>query len=55
VTPKRRLREVDLMIDGNEIPGLEQNPDTKSRWAKMARSGMKVMQSLSEGRYETGR
>jgi hypothetical protein len=31
--------------------GLEQNPDTKSRWAQMARSGKKVMQFLSEGRY----
>ena len=35
----------------NEIRGLEQNPDTKSRWAQMARSGKKVMQFLSEGRY----
>jgi hypothetical protein len=31
--------------------GLEQNPDTKSRWAQMARAGKKVMQFLSEGRY----
>lgn len=31
--------------------GLEQNPDTKSRRALMARSGKKAMQSLSEGRY----
>ena len=38
-TPKRRLREVDFVFDGNEIRGLEQNPDTKSRWAQMARSG----------------
>jgi len=39
------------MFDGNEIPGLEQNPQTKSRWPQMARSGKKVMQFLSEGRY----
>jgi hypothetical protein len=51
LTPKRRLREVDFVINGNEIRGLEQNPETKSRWAQMARAGEKVMQFLSEGRY----
>ena len=50
-TPKRRLRQVDFDFEGNEIRGLEQNPGTKSRWAQMARSGIKVMQYLSEGRY----
>ena len=50
-TPKRRLRQVDFVFDGNEIRGLEQNPQTKSRWAQMARAGKKVMQFLSEGRY----
>jgi hypothetical protein len=50
-TPKRGLRQVDFVFDGNEIRGLEQNPDTKSRWAQMARSGKKVMQFLSVGRY----
>lgn len=50
-TPKRGLRQVDFVFDGNELRGLEQNPQTKSRWAQMARSGKKVMQFLSEGRY----
>jgi len=50
-TPKRGLRQVDFVFDGNEIRGLEQNPETKSRWAQMSRSGKKVMQFLSEGRY----
>ncbi len=50
-TPKRGLRQVDFVFDGNEIRGLEQNPETKSRWAQLARSGKKVMQFLSEGRY----
>ena len=50
-TPKRGLRQVDFVFDGNEIRGLEQNPDTKSEWAKLARFGKKVMQFLSEGRY----
>jgi hypothetical protein len=51
LTPKRHLREVDFVFDGNEIRGLEQNPETKSRWAQMARASQKVMQFLSEGRY----
>jgi len=50
-TPKRGLRQVDFMFDGTEIRGLEQNPETKSRWAQLARSGKKVMQFLNEGRY----
>jgi hypothetical protein len=51
LTPKRGLRQVDFVFDGNEIRGLEQNPETKSRWAQMARAGKKVMQFLSKGRY----
>jgi hypothetical protein len=51
LTPKRRLRHVDFLFEGNKIRGLEQNPETKSRWAKLARSGKKVMQFLNEGRY----
>ena len=50
-TTKRRLRQVDFVFDGKEIRGLEQNPETKSRWAQMARAGRKVMQFLSESRY----
>lgn len=50
-TPKQGLREVDFIFDGHEIRGLEQNPNTKSRWPQLARSGKKVMQFLSEGRY----
>jgi hypothetical protein len=49
--PKRRLRQVDFVFNRNEVRGLEQNPETKSRWAQMARSGKKVMQFLSEGHY----
>jgi len=50
-TAKRKLREVDFRFDGKEIRGLEQNPNTKSRWAAMARDGKKVMQFLVDGRY----
>ena len=50
-TPRRGLQQVDFVFDGNEMRGLEQNPETKSRWAQLARSRKKVMQFLSEGRY----
>jgi len=50
-TPKRGLRQVDFTFEGREVRGLEQNPDTKSRWAQLARAGKKVMQFLSGGRY----
>jgi hypothetical protein len=48
-TPKRGLRRVDFMFEGNEIRGLEQNPGMNSRWSQMARSGKKVMQFLKRG------
>jgi hypothetical protein len=50
-TRKRHLRQVDFVFDGTEMRGLEQNPETKSRWAQMARSGKKVMQFLRGGVY----
>jgi hypothetical protein len=50
-TAKRHLRQVDFLFERNKIRGLEQNPETKSRWAQMARSGKKVMQFLSAGHY----
>jgi hypothetical protein len=50
-TLKRRLRQVDFIYDGQELRGLEQNPDAKSRWAGLAQSGKKVMQFLTNGRY----
>ena len=50
-TPRRGLAQVDFSFEGREIRALEQNPDTKSRWAQLARSGKKVMQFLESGRY----
>jgi len=44
-------KQIDFVFEGREIRGLEQNPDTKSGWAKMAREGKKVMQFLENGRY----
>lgn len=50
-TSRSRLREVDFRFEGLELRGLEQNPETASRWAQLARAGKKVMQFLSERRY----
>jgi hypothetical protein len=48
---KHKLGQVDFEFAGAPIRGLEQNPQTKSRWAQLARKGSKVMQFLSAGRY----
>jgi hypothetical protein len=50
-TAKHHLAQVDFEVEGVEFRGLEQNPQTKSRWAKMAREGAKVMQFLRARRY----
>jgi hypothetical protein len=51
ITPKQKLKQVNFKFDERNFRGLEQNPDTKSRWAAMARNGEKVMQFLEDGRY----
>jgi hypothetical protein len=48
---RSRLREVDFQVGDIKLRGVEQNPNTKSRWAKLAREGKKVMQFLSDGHY----
>ena len=48
--PKKRLRQVDFDLDGETVRGLEQNPETSSRWAQLARQEHRIMQFLSEGR-----
>jgi hypothetical protein len=50
-TAKRGLAQVDFEVAGQPIRGLEQNPQTNSRWARLARQGAKVMQFLSGGQY----
>jgi hypothetical protein len=50
-TQRRRLRQVDFEFEGESLRGIEQNPETKSRWAALARAGKKVMQFTSGGRY----
>ena len=50
-TSRSRLREVDFEFEGHQLRGLEQNPETASRWAQLARQGKKVMQFLQQRRY----
>ena len=50
-TQRRRLRQVDFEFAGEALRGIEQNPETRSRWAELARAGKKVMQFTSGGRY----
>jgi hypothetical protein len=53
-TSRSKLREVDFKFGDRALRGVEQNPDTNSRWAKLAREGKKVMQFLELGRYVAG-
>jgi len=53
-TSRSKLREVDFKFGGTTFRGVEQNPSTNSRWAKLAREGKKVMQFLVDGRYVAG-
>jgi hypothetical protein len=50
-TSKSKLKQIDFRFEGPQMRGLEQNPNTKSRWAKLAREGKQVMQFLEHGRY----
>jgi hypothetical protein len=50
-TSKSKLKQIDFRFEDRQLRGLEQNPNTKSRWAKMAREGKQVMQFLEAGRY----
>jgi hypothetical protein len=47
----KQLRQVQFEFEGQSIIGIEQNANTTTRWAEMARSGIKVMQFIIEGRY----
>jgi hypothetical protein len=50
-TSKSKLKQIDFSFEGRVLRGLEQNPSTKSRWAKLAREGKQVMQFLERGKY----
>ena len=50
-TSKSKLKQIDFRFEDRELRGLEQNPNTKSRWAKLAREGKQVIQFLEQGKY----
>jgi hypothetical protein len=50
-TRARRLRTVRFGAGGYEFDGIEQNPQTGSRWAHMAREGKRIMQYSHQRRY----
>ncbi len=50
-TSRYKLRQVDFEFEGRRLRGLEQNPNTASRWAQLARKGKDVMQFLEAQRY----
>jgi hypothetical protein len=50
-TAKSKLKQIDFRFEDRDLRGLEQNPNTKSRWAKLAREGKKIMQFLEHSRY----
>ncbi len=50
-TAKKGLRSVYFEVAGTKVEGIEQNPETRSRWAKLAQAGSKIMQYSVRGRY----
>lgn len=50
-TRRQGLRTVELEYEGRRLTGIEQNPDTGSRWAELARQGQRVMQFSLGRRY----
>ncbi len=50
-TSKSKLKQIDFRFEDRDLRALEQNPNTKSRLAKLAREGKQVMQFLEQGSY----
>jgi hypothetical protein len=50
-TARQGLRTVGFDLHRLPIEGIEQNPETTSRWAKLAQSGQRIMQFRARGRY----
>ena len=51
VTRSSRLRTVEFTYRRHRFAGIEQNPETSSRWAALAREGHRIMQFNCDGRY----
>ena len=50
-TRAKKLRTVEFTYGPHHLAGIEQNPQTTSRWAALARQGKRVMQFSCQGRY----
>lgn len=50
-TRSKKLRTVDFYFGAHRLTGIEQNPQTGSRWAALARQGKRILQFSCEGRY----
>ncbi len=50
-TRAKKLRTVEFRFGGQRIDGVEQNPETGSRWAELARHGKSIMQFSVNRRY----
>ncbi len=50
-TRGRKLRTVEFAFGKHRIAGIEQNPETGSRWAALAREGSRIMQFSCGRRY----
>ena len=50
-TNRSKIVRSGLSFRGAVLRGLEQNPETGSRWAQLTRQGKKVMQFLQQRRY----
>jgi hypothetical protein len=50
-TRGKRLLTVTFTFGDRAVEGIEQNPETSSRWAKMAQEGQRILQFRAGGRY----
>ncbi|MFB3923633.1 MAG: hypothetical protein ACE145_18060 [Terriglobia bacterium] len=50
-TRAKKLRTVEFEFGGHRLDGIEQNPQTGSRWAELAREGKRIMQFSVNRRY----
>ncbi len=50
-TRAKKLRTVEFQAAGYRLDGIEQNPQTGSRWAQLAREGKRIMQFSVNRRY----
>ncbi len=50
-TRAKKLRTVRFDYSNYRLDGIEQNPETTSRWAALARDGKRVMQFSYQSRY----